>query len=136
MTGKKTIITPKERGKSKGFLGTLPLLVLVIEDAQPVVSSNIFTRVTSASQLVAGKRYILVYEGDQEHDPAAMGAINPSGTSSGISVTGSANFAYDNDNSVIQLTEGTGVKVLTLGGTSGAWTLALDGALLNHTGDK
>ena len=104
----------------------------VVEDTQPVVSSDIFTRVTSASQLVAGKRYILVYEGA----PAVMGAINPSGTSSGISVTGSANFAYDNDNSVIQLTEGTAVKVLTLGGTSGAWTLALDGALLNHTGDK
>lgn len=104
----------------------------VVEDTQPVVSSDIFTRVTSASQLVAGKRYILVYEGT----PAVMGAINPSGTSSGISVTGSANFAYDNDNSVIQLTEGTAVKVLTLGGTSGAWTLALDGALLNHTGDK
>lgn len=102
----------------------------VIEDSQPVVSSNIFTRVTSATQLVAGKRYILVYEGT----PAVMGAINPSGTSSGISVTGSGNFAYDDG--VVQLTEGTAVKVLTLGGTSGAWTLALDGALLNHTGDK
>ncbi len=106
----------------------------VVEDTQPVVSSDIFTRVTSASQLVAGKRYILVYEGDQEHEPAAMGAINPSGTSSGISVTGSENFAYDDG--IVQLTEGTAVKILTLGGTSEAWTLALDGALLNHTGDK
>ncbi len=35
----------------------------VVEDTQPVVSSNIFTRVTNESQLVAGKRYIIVCEG-------------------------------------------------------------------------
>ena len=99
----------------------------VIEDTPPVVSSNIFTRVTSASQLVAGKRYILIYEGT----PAVMGAID-GGNKYGLSITGIDNFAYDNG--VIQLTEGTAVKILTLGGSTDAWTLSLDGALLGHSG--
>ena len=106
----------------------------VIYDTTPVVTSDIFVRVTDASQLAAGKRYILVYEGTQDYATAVMGAINPSGTSSGISVTGTDNFAYTDG--VVQLTEGTGVKVLTLGGSEGTWTLSLDGALLNHTGSS
>ena len=99
----------------------------VVEDTQPVVSSEIFTRVTDVSQLVAGKRYILVYEGT----PAVMGAID-GGNKYGLSITGTDNFAYDNG--VIQLTEGTAVKILTLGGSTNAWTLSLDGALLGHSG--
>ena len=101
----------------------------VAEDTQPVVSSDIFTRVTSASQLVAGKRYILVYEGDQEHEPAAMGAISNTSTKYGLSILESGNFAYKDG--VVQLTEGTGVKVLTLGGSEGAWTFELDGSALS-----
>ena len=96
-------------------------------DTTPVVTSDIFTRVTSTSQLVAGKRYILVYESG----PAVMGAISSSGTSCGLSITGTDNFAYTDG--VVQLTEGTGVKVLTLGGTIGAWTFTIDDALLGHT---
>ena len=102
----------------------------VTYDSQPVVSGNVFTRVTSTSQLVAGKRYILVYE----ETPAVMGAISSTGTSCGLSITGVDNFAYTDG--IVQLTQSTAVKVLTLGGTSGAWTLSMDGALLNHTGDK
>ena len=101
----------------------------VVEDTQPVVSSDIFTRVTSASQLVAGKRYILVYEGT----PAVMGAISNTSTKYGLSILESGNFAYDNDNGVIQLTEGTAVKVLTLGGAIGAWTFTMDGSTLCWT---
>ena len=97
-------------------------------DTTPVVTSDIFTRVTSTSQLVAGKRYILVYESG----PAVMGAIDSS-NKYGLSITGNDNFAYTDDG-VVQLTEGTGVKVLTLGGSSNAWTLSLDGALLGHSG--
>ena len=96
----------------------------VIEDAQPVVSSNIFTRVTSASQLVAGKRYILVYEGA----PAVMGAISNTSTKYGLSILESGNFAYEDG--VVQLTEGTAVKVLTLGGATDAWTFTMDGSTL------
>lgn len=100
----------------------------VVYDSQPVVTSDVFTRVTSESQLVAGKRYILVYE----TTPAVMGAISSSNTKFGLSITGTDNFAYTDG--VVQLTEGTGVKVLTLGGTTSAWTLSMDGALLNHSG--
>ncbi len=102
----------------------------VTYDSQPVVSGNVFTRVTSTSQLVAGKRYILVYE----ETPAVMGAISSTGTSCGLSITGADNFAYTDG--IVQLTQSTAVKVLTLGGTSGAWTLSMDGALLNHTGNN
>ena len=102
----------------------------VTYDSQPVVSGNVFTRVTSTSQLVAGKRYILVYE----ETPAVMGAISSTGTSCGLSITGTDNFAYTDG--IVQLTQSTAVKVLTLGGTSGAWTLSMDGALLNHTGNN
>jgi len=96
----------------------------VAYDSQPVVSGNVFTRVTSTSQLVAGKRYILVYE----ETPAVMGAIS---SNFGLSVTGSDNFSYNNG--VVELTEGTAAKILTLGGATGAWTLELDGILLGHS---
>ena len=96
----------------------------VTYDSQPVVSGNVFTRVTSTSQLVAGKRYILVYE----ETPAVMGAIS---SNFGLSVTGSDNFSYNNG--VVELTEGTAAKILTLGGAAGAWTLELDGILLGHS---
>ncbi len=96
----------------------------VTYDSQPVVSGNVFTRVTSTSQLVAGKRYILVYE----ETPAVMGAIS---SNFGLSVTGSDNFSYNNG--VVELTEGTAAKILTLGGATGAWTLELDGILLGHS---
>ena len=82
---------------------------------------------TSSVDYLYCKRYILVYEGA----PAVMGAID-GGNKYGLSITGTDNFAYDNG--VIQLTEGTAVKILTLGGSANAWTLSLDGALLGHSG--
>ena len=96
-------------------------------DTTPIVTSDIFVRVTNASQLVAGKRYIIVYE----DTPVAMGAISSTSTKYGLSVPESGNFAYTDG--VVQLTEGTGVKVLTLGGSDGAWTLSMDGSSLNWT---
>ena len=97
----------------------------VTYDSTPVVTSDIFTRVTSTSQLVAGKRYIIVYE----DSPVAMGAISSTSTKYGLSIPESGNFAYSDG--VVQLTEGTGVKVLTLGGNDGAWTFSMDGATLS-----
>ena len=96
----------------------------VIEETQPVVSSNTFIRVTSASQLVAGKRYILVYEGK----PAVMGAISNTSTKYGLSVEGLGNFNYQDG--VITLTENSDAKPLVLGNTSGAWTFELNGEYL------
>lgn len=92
------------------------------------VSGRVFKRVTNATQLIAGKRYILVYE----ETPAVMGTVS----THGISVTGNNNFTLDDVNGIVSLTEETDVKVLTLGGSEGAWTLEIEGALLNHTGSK
>ncbi len=99
----------------------------VTYDSQPVASGNIFTRVTSTSQLVAGKRYILVYEGT----PAVFGGISNTSTPYGLSVTDNDNFSYTDG--VVQLTEGTAAKVLTLGGTTDAWTFTLDNNTLCWT---
>ena len=101
----------------------------VVYDTTPIVSSDIFVRVTSASQLVAGKRYIFVYQGTEGYEPAAMGSISSSSTKYGLSVLESGNFIYEDG--VVQLTEGTGVKVLTLGGSEDAWTFELDGNTLS-----
>lgn len=89
--------------------------------------TNRFERITSTDQLEAGKRYLLVYEST----PAVMGAISTTSTKYGTSVTGSTNFTLSNG--VITLTDNSNVKPLTLGGSEGAWTFDLDGALLNHT---
>lgn len=90
------------------------------------VQSNIFQRITSPSDLEAGKRYLLVYE----TKPAVMGGIEGSGnTIHGASIESGFTIA----NGVLTLNANSDAKPLTLGGSSGAWTFDLDGALLNHT---
>lgn len=81
--------------------------------------SNKFQRITSTSELEAGKRYLLVYE----TTPAVMGAISNTSTKYGLSITGSSNFTYNNG--VITLTDNTNVEVLTLGGEPTMWTFQL-----------
>lgn len=72
-----------------------------------------FTKVTSDSQLVAGKRYLLVYE--NSNSSAAMGSISSTSTKYGnsVGVTVSSNS--------INITS-EAVNVLTLGGNSQGWT--------------
>ena len=72
-----------------------------------------FTKVTSESQLVAGKRYLLVYE--NSNSSAAMGSISSTSTKYGnsVGVTVSSNS--------INITS-EAVNVLTLGGNSTGWT--------------
>ena len=72
-----------------------------------------FTKVTSESQLVAGKRYLLVYENGKSS--AAMGSISSTSTKYGnsVGVTVSSNS--------INITS-EAVNVLTLGGNSSGWT--------------
>ena len=76
-------------------------------------ASTTFEKVTNANQIEAGKRYIFV-SGNY-----AMGEIE-NGFGSVISITGGDEVTVDDD-----------VAIFTLGGTTGAWTLAFaDGTYL------
>ena len=88
-------------------------------------STGDFVLVTDASQLVAGNEYIIMssYEDDWEDIyNVAFGSISSSsGTSlsSGFTVNGNIGTS----GSTISLADGSGVNVLTLGGTTGSWNL-------------
>ena len=85
----------------------------VIEDAQPVVSSNTFTLITDVSQLETGKRYIIVYEG---------GNMTMSGT------TGKETITITNNSTTLE--DNTAADIFTLGGSTDAWTLYNEGKYL------
>ncbi len=89
-----------------------------IETPQPSGPTT-FERITSADDLEAGKRYLIVYEGT----PAVLGAISNTSTKYGTSVTGSNNFTLSNG--VITLTDNTSAEVLTLGGETNEWTFQI-----------
>ncbi len=76
---------------------------------------NWYRKVTGASDLVAGNKYILVYENGTSS--AAMGAINSSHNGTGI--TG---LTVDSENKID--IGGKDVVEFTLGGVSDAWTFA------------
>ena len=76
---------------------------------------NLYRKVTGASDLVAGNKYILVYENGTSS--AAMGAINSSHNGTGI--TG---LTVDSENKIN--IGGQDVVEFTLGGVSDAWTFA------------
>ena len=84
---------------------------------------NVYRKVTSTSELVAGNQYIFVYESGSSS--AAMGEINSS-THHGAGITG---LTIDADNKID--IGGKDVLEFTLGGSSGAWTFMLpDGKYL------
>lgn len=84
---------------------TLALLTL------SVGAANTYVKVTSADQLVAGQKYILV----NEEANVGMGVISSTSTKYGTTVSiAISNGAVDID--------GTAVVELTLGGATGAWT--------------
>ena len=82
-------------------------------------SGDVYVKVTSTSQLVAGRNYILVYE----DGPYSLSGISSTSTKYGLysEITLSNNIATINEN----------IKVLTLGGSSGAWTLSFDNSYLS-----
>ena len=79
--------------------------------------SKIYRKVTSTDDLVAGKKYIIVYEGT----PAFMGAISTTSTKYGLSITGPSI-----SNNKVNIA-GYGIKELTLSGSSTGWSF--------HNGD-
>ena len=83
---------------------------------EPVIGSNVFVKVTSADQLVAGKKYIIVCSNK------AMGTEPTGNFLTAIDVT-----AGD------EVEAADGVAIMTLGGTAGHYTLALDDKYLHAT---
>lgn len=84
----------------------LALMVLGVSN----VWADTYTKITSTSELVAGKQYIFVYEDDK----VAMGALTTSGTTYGKT----ASVTLSNDSA----TPGSDVNILTLGWTAEGWT--------------
>ena len=77
-----------------------------------------YNKVTDASQLIAGKKYILVYE----DTPAFLGGISTTSTKYGLSITGPAL----DDNSV-NIGQYSDIRELTLSGDASGWSF--------HNGD-
>ena len=82
---------------------------------EPLSGNNVFTKVKSADQLVAGKRYIIVY------DDKAMGTSVITSSSNGQWLAAVDVTAVSGDD--VQV--GDGVAIMTLGGSLGSYTLAL-----------
>ena len=127
-----TTVTVTYNGSATNATGTLTISSNEVSATVDLTASysapNIYEKVTSESQLRAGKQYILVYEGG----PAVMGAITTSGTLYGTSVSGATLSGNE-----IDVAGATGVSELTLGGQSGAWTFTADGTnYLNYTGSS
>ena len=80
--------------------------------------SKVYNKVVHSSQLIAGKKYILVYE----DTPAFLGGISTTSTKYGLSITGPAL----DDNSV-NIGQYSDIRELTLSGDASGWSF--------HNGD-
>jgi hypothetical protein len=81
----------------------------------PLTGNNVFTKVKSADQLVANKRYIIVY------DNKAMGTSVITGSNNGQWLAAVDVTAVSGDD--VQV--GDDVAIMTMGGSLGSYTLAL-----------
>ena len=85
---------------------------------QKVAGPKIYNKVTHESQLIAGKKYILVYE----KTPAFMGAISTTSTTYGLSITGP-----ELEGSSVNIGQYSDIRELTLSGDASGWSF--------HNGD-
>lgn len=92
---------------------------------QKVAGPKIYNKVTHESQLIAGKKYILVYE----DTPAFLGGISTTSTNYGISITGPT--LEDNSVNIGQYSD---IRELTLSGSSGEWLFHNGDGYLTWTG--
>ena len=96
--------------KKLHLLKTILLLCALIAGSNSLWADTTFQRITSTSDLEAGSRYIIVYESRN----VAMGVISDNkGTEVSVSIS----------SNTITLGSSTTVNILTLGGTTGAYTL-------------
>ena len=96
-------------------MGINSVTITYTPGSTPPVQENWYRKVTSASSLVAGKKYIIV----NEASGVGMGALNSNRY--GVGVTG---LIFDNGRVDIG---GTDVMEMTLGGSSNAWTFNMGG---------
>lgn len=88
-------------------------------DPTPSGDEQLFTKVTSASGLIVGERYIIVYEGSTDHTPAALTEVSSKGD-----YRTAADVTIATDGSITTTVNASGKPYeLTLGGTTGAYTL-------------
>ena len=85
---------------------------------EEVAGPKIYNKVTDASQLIAGKKYILVYEAK----PAFMGSIYEASTPYGLSITGPTL-----DGNSVDIGQYGNIRELTLSGDANGWSF--------HNGD-
>lgn len=94
----------------KHLLKTILLLFALVAGSMSSWAADVYERITSTSNLVAGEQYILVYESGN----AAMGSLTTSGTTYGNSVE-----ATIKSNTITATSD---MNILTLGGDSKGWT--------------
>ena len=87
------------------------------------LSETIFTKVTSSDQLVAGNKYIIVYEATEMTEPTAPKALYGNGQMRAVAWSGED----------INIAE-TSTTVFTLGSTDGGYTLSCNNGYLTHSG--
>lgn len=86
-----------------------------------------YNKVTDASQLIAGKKYILVYE----DTPAFMGAISTTSTTYGLSITGP-----ELEGSSVNIGQYGNIRELTLSGDASGWNFHNGEGYLTCTSTK
>ena len=96
----------------KLLLRTMVLLCALVVGSLNGWAENTYEKVTATSQLTAGEKYLIVYEGTNS---AACGALSTTSTKYGLSigVTISSSTITINEEAVV---------AFELGGSSGAWT--------------
>lgn len=85
---------------------------------------DVYELVTSASQLVAGKEYLIA---------SATGSALFAGVSSNLGQVETTGFTYDETAQTITLNSGCTAVPLTLGGTTGAWTFHYSDGYIAYT---
>ncbi len=100
-------------------------------DPDPTPTGAVYEKITSTDGLLAGSKYLIVYEQEGTDASRTMGEQNDD-------IRSYAEVTVTNGKVVVGDEDAKSVHAFTLGGTSGAWTLrdANDGTYLSYSGSK
>lgn len=112
------------------FTANSDLTALVITDASQGGDGDVYTLVESAADLVEGGEYIIASGSANDPYTVLMGAV-----SNNIGGAVTSGFTYDASAKAMTLNEGCTAQVLTLGGSTDAWTFYTGSAYLSLTSD-
>ncbi len=113
-----TVITAAFAGNDDYYAGSASYTLNVTQAVTPTEGD--YVKVVNSSQLVAGNEYILVWPGNDTRNPQVLTGISTTSTKYGTY----ADIELNSDKTVA--THNASVKKLTLGGSTGAWTLSLE----------